>query len=151
MAIQIILDKTCRKCGSNKWYPSVRNNAPRYDCADCKRKLNKKWCDNNKETISATNRRYYNNSDKAKKLIKKREWNKKNPDKVKEMWKRYHEKAVKSLSDSYIKHSIQRKGFPRIPFDQIPEQLIIEVRAYLKVKRLIILKTKENELSRINR
>jgi len=130
MAKVVIPDKICPHCGGNTWYDRTINGKSSYECY-VKHYINmKNWRLNNKDKARTSNRN----------------WEKRNPEKLKQYSLKSHNLQAATLNDTYIRQLIKsttnrdakRHGDnTRITSLDISPEQIIRRREILKVQQFI--------------
>lgn len=148
----------CAKHGDLFWSAAIKSGKEpsgrqRYKCKECMKAIHADNYKRNKEKITQAHALYkeqdpakyrdMKNSSKRKcwalnkeKYIKKGlEFDKKHPDKKSARQKRYKDKAVKELTDGYVKQHIV--AGTNLKFSDVPQSLVETKKEVMKLKRVI--------------
>ena len=119
----------------------------------------KKWRDKNKEKITAYNvknkekkaaqKKKWRDNNKERHVAINKKWRAKNPEKIAAYIKKANKKSRENLSDYYVSKRFSKlKNSPCTAKElrQFPD-IIETLRLIMKIKRLCIIKNKENENS----
>ena len=118
--------KTANKDGLQDW------------CKECEKETNAQYKKENAERCKAiqkkASQKWYKNN-KVQHIAYVRNWESRNPDKVKKHQKKYDTKMMKSLSDIYVRGVLTNNN-PELFAKDIPQGMIEIKRDQLKLYRL---------------
>lgn len=143
-----LFEDTVIKSGINK-----KTGEQHYRCKECMKMMHKDHYERNKEKVKAAQQIYkakdphkhreMKNASNRKTWQKNKEeyrkrrtkWDKENPEKKSARQKKYKDKAVRTLSDKYVKQVLVKDS--GLKFSAIPDNIVKIKRELIKLKRII--------------
>ena len=129
MAVEIIPERICKKCGGTKWYV----NSKHFECWVCAKRRVEKYNEVNKEELKMSRKEYY---EQNKEIFHKRHatYYQKNKEALRPNRTKLYYKYRDSLSDSYIRKHAAVKF--KVDITNVTSEQMTECREGIKATRL---------------